>query len=92
MLPFAFAILAYLATFLRFTAGQGLEVMTVPDHVRPYIVRAYSLPGVVIATQIYRFPVTGPSSDNAFTLISTAAPASDELGVLPHVSMTFAVP
>ncbi|KAI7503763.1 RmlC-like cupin [Hortaea werneckii] len=84
MLPFTFAILACFATSLRFTAGQRLEVTTVPNHVRPYIVRAYSLPGVVVGTQIYRFPVTGPSSDNAFTLISTAAPASDELGVLPH--------
>ncbi|KAJ4343532.1 hypothetical protein N0V87_000299 [Didymella glomerata] len=45
-----------------------------PDYVRPYI--------------IYRFPVTGPSSDYAFTLISTAAPASTSLGVLPHTHAT----
>lgn len=67
-------------------AVESLEVTVVPSHVRPYVVRAYTLPGVIVGTQIYRFPVTGPSSDNAFTLISTAAPTSDELGVLPHVS------
>ena len=67
--------------------AESLEVSIVPDYVRPYVVRAYSLPGVVVGQQIYRFPVTGPSSDNAFTLISTAAPASNELGVLPHVSL-----
>lgn len=66
--------------------SQDLEVSVVPIYVRPYLVRAYTLPGVIVGTQIYRFPVTGPSSDNAFTLISTAAPASNELGVLPHVS------
>lgn len=37
----------------RFTAGQELEVTTVPDSVRPYIVRAYSLPGVVVGNQVY---------------------------------------
>lgn len=66
-------------------SSTGLVVTKVPDYVRPYAVRAYTLDGVRIGSQIYRFPVTGASSDNAFTLISTAAPASSELGVLPHV-------
>jgi hypothetical protein len=63
-----------------------LVVSKVPDHVRPYVVRAYTLDGYRVGAQVYRFPVTGPSSDYAFTLISTAAPSSTELGVLPHVS------
>lgn len=67
--------------------NSSLIVTKVPDYVRPYAVRAYSLDGVRIGSQIYRFPVTGPSSDNAFTLISTAAPGSSDLGVLPHVSL-----
>ncbi|KAL5382273.1 hypothetical protein DPSP01_006669 [Paraphaeosphaeria sporulosa] len=65
--------------------NSSLVVTKVPDYVRPYVVRAYTLDGVRIGSQVYRFPVTGPSSDNAFTLISTAAPASSELGVLPHI-------
>ena len=65
---------------------RSLVVAKVPDFVRPYAVRAYTLDGVRIGPQVYRFPVTGPSSGNAFTLISTTAPASSELGVLPHVS------
>lgn len=89
MRSFTFATLVGLASCLpSYTNGsEGLEVSIVPDYVRPYVVRAYSIPGVVVGPQIYRFPVTGPSSGNAFTLISTAAPASDELGVLPHVSI-----
>ncbi|EMD94934.1 hypothetical protein COCC4DRAFT_176256 [Bipolaris maydis ATCC 48331] len=65
--------------------NSSLVVTQVPDYVRPYAVRAYTLDGVRIGSQVYRFPVTGPSSDYAFTLISTAAPASSELGVLPHI-------
>lgn len=65
--------------------NSSLIVTQVPDFVRPYAIRAYTLDGVRIGSQVYRFPVTGPSSDYAFTLISTAAPASSELGVLPHV-------
>lgn len=63
-----------------------LIVTKVPDYVRPYIVRAYTLDGYLVGSQVYRFPVTGPSSDYAFSLVSTAAPASTSLGVLPHVS------
>jgi quercetin dioxygenase-like cupin family protein len=41
--------------------------------------------GCVIGAQVYRFPVTGPSSGYAFSLISTNAPSSGSLGVLPHI-------
>lgn len=91
----AFAPLVGLATCLTSSANThskqaagDLIVAKVPDHVRPYIVRAYTLDGYRVGSQIYRFPVTGPSSDYAFTLISTAAPASTALGVLPHVCST----
>lgn len=67
-------------------AAGDLIVTKVPDYVRPYVVRAYTLDGYLVGSQVYRFPVTGPSSNYAFTLISTAAPASTSLGVLPHVS------
>jgi len=33
----------------------------------------------------FRFPVTGPSSDYAFSLVSTNAPGFTSLGVLPHI-------
>lgn len=90
MLLFSFAIFFNLVTCLPSISGKraasNLIVSKVPDHVRPYVVRAYALDGYRVGSQIYRFPVTGPSSDYAFTLISTAAPASTSLGVLPHVS------
>lgn len=70
------------------TSSSSLWVSEVPDSPQPYAVRHYGIPGLVIGSQIYRFPVTGPSSDNAFTLISTAAPGSGYLGVLPHVHQT----
>jgi hypothetical protein len=92
MLLFAFTSLVGLAACLPSSSpasskksNSQLVVAKVPDHVRPYIVRAYTLDGYRVGSQIYRFPVTGPSSDYAFTLISTSAPASSELGVLPHV-------
>jgi|SRR5690242_1577873 len=69
--------------------ADDLIVIKVPDHVRPYVVRAYTLDGYRVGSQVYRFPVTGPSSDYAFTLISTAAPASTSLGVLPHVCISY---
>jgi hypothetical protein len=94
MLLFSFALLIHLVTCLPSISGKrsasDLIVSKVPDHVRPYIVRAYAIDGYRVGSQIYRFPVTGPSSDYAFTLISTAAPASTSLGVLPHVSTLLA--
>lgn len=92
MLLFAFTSIVGLAASLPSSshahaarAAGDLIVTKVPDYVRPYIVRAYTLDGYQVGSQVYRFPVTGPSSDYAFTLISTAAPASTSLGVLPHV-------
>ncbi|GAW16897.1 hypothetical protein ANO14919_063430 [Xylariales sp. No.14919] len=65
---------------------EGLYVDQAPDHLRPYILEHYvDTRAVNVSSQIYRFAVTGPSSDNAFTLISTNAPRSDALGVLPHI-------
>lgn len=93
MFIFTFTSLVGLAACLPSSSQEyktqavgDLIVTKVPDHVRPYIVRAYALDGYRVGAQVYRFPVTGPSSDYAFTLISTAAPASTSLGVLPHVS------
>jgi hypothetical protein len=91
-------LLGAFATFVGLAAGvpstsharaaqAAGDLIKVPDYVRPYVVRAYSLDGVRVGSQVYRFPVTGPSSDYAFTLISTAAPASTSLGVLPHVRL-----
>lgn len=68
-----------------YSAAESLVVTTVPDYVRPYVVRAYSLDGPLVGNQVYRFPVTGASSGGAFTLISTAATGSVNLGVSPHV-------
>ncbi|KAF2635864.1 RmlC-like cupin [Massarina eburnea CBS 473.64] len=82
---FSLAFTALLGLTTAQANNNSLIVTKVPDYVRPYIVRAYSIDGVRVGSQIYRFPVTGPSSDNAFTLISTAAPASSDLGVLPHI-------
>lgn len=63
---------------------SSLWVSEVPTSPQPYAVRHYGIPGTSVYGQVYRFPVTGPSSDNAFTLISTASPGSGALGVLPH--------
>lgn len=98
MLLFTFTSLVGLAASLPSSlhahaarAAGDLIVTKVPDYIRPYIVRAYTLDGYRVGSQVYRFPVTGPSSDYAFTLISTAAPASTSLGVLPHVCLSTAV-
>lgn len=95
MILFTFTSLIGLAACLPWSSqthkrqGVDLIVTKVPDYVRPYIVRAYTLDGYRVGSQVYRFPVTGPSSDYAFTLISTAAPASTSLGVLPHVGNSY---
>ncbi|KAL4876935.1 quercetin 2,3-dioxygenase [Aspergillus karnatakaensis] len=63
----------------------SLFVENAPDHLRPYIIRSYAnAQAVNVQAQTYRFMVTGPSSDNAFTLMDTNAPHSNALGVLPH--------
>jgi mannose-6-phosphate isomerase-like protein (cupin superfamily) len=63
---------------------SSIWVTEVPTYVRPYAIAHYMAGGCVIGAQVYRFPVTGPSSDYAFSLISTNAPGSTSLGVLPH--------
>ncbi|KAH8660757.1 RmlC-like cupin domain-containing protein [Tricladium varicosporioides] len=77
---------AVLATILAGADAfnSSIWVNTVPTYVRPYAIQHYDAGGCVVGQQVYRFPVTGPSSDNAFTLISTNAPGSTALGVLPH--------
>lgn len=82
----AHAAWAQLSPKLDSQIGNPLYVTTAPSTPRPYIVPAYSsVQAVAIGSQIYRFPVTGPSSGNAFTLVTTAGPASSALGVLPHI-------
>ncbi|TVY46382.1 Quercetin 2,3-dioxygenase, partial [Lachnellula occidentalis] len=61
----------------------------VPTYVRPYAIQHYSAGGCVVGQQIYHFPVTGQSSDYAFTLMSTNTPGSDSLGVLPHTHQLY---
>lgn len=65
---------------------SDLYVENAPDHLRPYVIPHYANSHAVsVGSQVYRFMVTGPSSDYAFTLMSTSAPASMDLGVLPHI-------
>lgn len=72
----------------RQLSTSNLWVSEVPTSPRPYAVRHYGIPALQLGSQVYRFPVTGPSSDGAFSLLSTAAPASGSLGVLPHTHLT----
>ncbi|KAE9367091.1 RmlC-like cupin, partial [Stipitochalara longipes BDJ] len=66
-------------------SSSSIWVTEVPTYVRPYAIAHYMAGGCVIGAQVYRFPVTGSSSDYAFSLISTNAPGSTSLGVLPHI-------
>ena len=67
-------------------ALSDLYVDSAPSAPRPYILPHYANShAVTIGNQLYRFAVTGPSSDYAFTFMSTNAPASGSLGVLPHI-------
>lgn len=55
------------------------------DHVRPYANEHYAnAKALTIGAQTYRFPVTGASSGNRFSVLTTNAPDTTELGVLPH--------
>ncbi|PWY85507.1 quercetin 2,3-dioxygenase [Aspergillus eucalypticola CBS 122712] len=68
---------------------EDLYVSEAPSSPRPYILPHYeNSHAVTIDSQLYRFTVTGPSSDYAFTLMSTNAPSSGSLGVLPHIHHT----
>lgn len=65
---------------------DDLYVENAPSSPRPYVIPHYANShAVTIGSQLYRFTVTGPSSGHAFTLMSTNAPASGSLGVLPHI-------
>lgn len=75
------------ALFLSASAQASMWVTSVPTYVRPYAIAHYNAAGCVVGNQVYRFPVTGPSSGYAFTLIGTSAPASTALGVLPHIHL-----
>lgn len=68
---------------------SSLYVENAPDHVRPYVIERYAnAQAVAVGQQIYRFPVTGASSGGAFSILMTNSPASDALGVLPHIHQT----
>lgn len=65
---------------------DDLYLQNAPSSPRPYVIPHYAdSHAVTIGAQLYRFPVTGPASGGAFTLMSTNAPGSSELGVLPHL-------
>lgn len=67
-------------------AAASLWVDQAPSSPIPYCIEHYATAqAVAIGQQIYRFPVTGPSSGGKFSLLSTSAPASGALGVLPHI-------
>ncbi|KAH8883441.1 quercetin 2,3-dioxygenase [Thozetella sp. PMI_491] len=88
------AALAAVALLLHTQPTSGLDasllyVDEAPDYVRPYVIEHYkNSHAVTIDSQLYRFMVTGPSSGNAFSLLSTNSPSSDSLGVLPHIHQT----
>ncbi|KAF7915480.1 uncharacterized protein EAE98_011083 [Botrytis deweyae] len=71
----------------RITArdNSSVWVTEVPNYVRPYAIAHYDASGCQVGSQLYRFPVTGPSSGGAFSLLATNAPPSTDLGVLPHI-------
>ncbi|KAH7141859.1 RmlC-like cupin domain-containing protein [Dactylonectria macrodidyma] len=67
----------------------SLELLNPPHHPRPYVIRHYApANGVVTGNIVFRFPVTGPASDNEFTLVGTNGPGSEDLVVLPHIHKT----
>ncbi|KAJ5110617.1 hypothetical protein N7532_001152 [Penicillium argentinense] len=65
---------------------EDLYVDNAPSSPRPYVIPHYANShAVTVESQLYRFTVTGPSSGYTFTLMSTNAPGSGSLGVLPHI-------
>jgi quercetin dioxygenase-like cupin family protein len=69
----------------RHEPESRLVVREAPNHLRPYVLRNLDGQSVAVGQQIYRFSVTGPSSNGAFTLIQTNAPDAAGLGVFPHL-------
>lgn len=66
-----------LTTNINSRAYSTFEVDAAPDFVRPYVLRQYAKSHAVsVGARVYRFQVTGPSSNYAFTLMSTNAPES----------------
>ncbi|KAF2087991.1 quercetin 2,3-dioxygenase [Saccharata proteae CBS 121410] len=63
----------------------SLYVDEAPQSLRPYVLPKLAGQAVSVGSQVYRFAVTGNSSDGAFTLMNTASPDSTSLGVLPHI-------
>ncbi|KAJ5592308.1 hypothetical protein N7537_009212 [Penicillium hordei] len=75
---------------LSTSSVPDLYVENAPDYLRPYVIPHYANSHAVsVGSQVYRFMVTGPSSDYAFTLMGTNAPVSAELGVLPHIHQRY---
>ncbi|KAI0469880.1 quercetin 2,3-dioxygenase anaerobically complexed with the substrate kaempferol [Xylariaceae sp. FL0804] len=67
-------------------SSNPLWVDEAPDHMRAYAIQHYkNSHAVTVDDQLFRFMVTGPSSDYAFSLLATNAPKSSALGVLPHI-------
>ncbi|KXT15102.1 hypothetical protein AC579_6472 [Pseudocercospora musae] len=80
-----FKLLRFLG-LLAPAAQASLWVDKAPSYVRPYAIEHYAnANALTIGTQTFRFPVTGPSSGNKFTILMTNAPESGDLGVLPHI-------
>jgi hypothetical protein len=82
--------LAIFAGLSHLVVGRSpLYVDNAPSYVRPYVIEHYAhAQAVSIGQQVYRFPVTGPSSGGAFSILSTSAPSAGDLGVLPHHHQT----
>lgn len=82
----SFSKLAVFAGLSHLAASRSsLYVENAPTFVRPYVIEHYAhAQAVSIGQQVYRFPVTGPSSGGAFSILSTSAPSAGDLGVLPH--------
>jgi hypothetical protein len=86
MLTCALLLLASFAGLVQSAKLKDLCLENAPSSPRPYVIPHYANShAVTIGDQLYRFTVTGPPSDNAFTLMSTNAPSSSSLGMLPHV-------
>ncbi|KAJ5537747.1 hypothetical protein N7494_007226 [Penicillium frequentans] len=87
MLGSALLLLASVGTGLAQSLTlDDLYLENAPTSPRPYVIPHYANShAVTIGSQLYRFTVTGPSSDYAFTLMSTNSPSSSALGVLPHI-------
>ncbi|KAF2172131.1 hypothetical protein M409DRAFT_17372 [Zasmidium cellare ATCC 36951] len=67
------------------SALSPLFLDTPPSYSQPYAIKRFApAKAVAVGQQIYRFPVTGAASDGKFSLLSTSAPSSNDLGVLPH--------